>query len=220
MKCLCQKPPRALSHHPCLLLVLHPQHHIIAVAHIPQRAQDVTHKTVILMQVNIAEDLASQIANRQTNRVITPDHFTKQQKRLVSRDSFAEQSPQYLMVNTIEKLAHVTAPQPPVTMGIHILLRPLCCALQPLARTTRPYIISKCLVIDRHQIFIQQPVHHSIAHCRDRNHPSLAVIHFKIGVRTVPVRPRHNIVRKPSELRLQIIFKRNNRPAGPLASSE
>lgn len=172
---------------------------VVAIAQIAANFQRVLHEPVEFMQVNIRKNLARDIANGySTSRAdwnlsdntaaIASNYFRKQRKRALVADSPFQQGKQHALVNIIEKLPNVPAPEPAITKPMQEVLRPFDGLVESLLFATRPRVEEKHRVIYFLQMVVEKPMDEAVFDGSNGDRPFLGIADGENLVRPMTVR--------------------------------
>lgn len=119
---------------------------------------------------------------------IAIDHFLQEPHRGSVLDPPAEDMEECGVINGIEELSDISAPEETIA----ILRQKMLCAFnrgkQTFLFTARPYVKDERPVVDCDQVLVEKPVHETVSDARNSNFASLRVVHAKGEVRTMLVR--------------------------------
>ena len=170
-----------------------------------------TYKTIQLIEVNVRENLASEVANRHSNalflRAIAFKHLGNQFKSFrVLYPSF-EQIQEHLLIHTVEELLHVRPPNVGIWEGLQKALSTLNGCKQSLLLSARPSIINESLVPDRDEVVVKEAVNNTVPYGGHRDFTPFIVADHEALVWTVFVSAIVKFSMKLCELFFQMVLK-------------
>src|SRR3989339_1696544 len=163
--------------------VLVKENKIVGVTHIPDDFQFVFNKLIQFIQINICEQLRSQVTQRQTGRV-TVDYVAQQHHETIVSNSLSENVQENLMINRIKKLLYVQFQNPQHLSVISRQFKPktlqsLYCSVGAFIFSGRPQIKDKDLIPYWLNDSVDGVVEQSITHRSFVNMATLRVVNKK-----------------------------------------
>lgn len=227
-----QKYGRSAPHRPHLFRRVGYNEEIIAIAQIGPRFYGVFYEPIELIEIDIREYLAGQVADRYASFSgcatclvgfrcrIAIDNFEKHASRLDIDDPERQYLFQDSVVDMIEELPYIRAPDETSRMPPEVFLCPIDSPDQPLSLAARPDVEDECLVIYRVQVFVKQTMDDAVTDIGDADLAPLVVGNGEPPIRPVPIGPALKVGCETGQVPLQCIPETVQCHRPPLSAAE